>query len=393
MGERNDARRSIEASRARMSVIADELARRSSPDYVRERAREAAMAKAGQVRDRASEVGHRASESRRTLGTLGAILGGLGGVVLAKQMRERHEHETEGYYRGGGFRTGGAWVSREYVAQPAYVPRYGAPDYTTSPEVSAYGAESWSEPYRTEPPYYRSGTAAESWESAEPSRGERLKGKASDIKERASHKASEFKERASHKASDFRERVSEQREHGSERASRLRSQASHLRERVPSGSEMRQSARERPIGVILGGIALGAIAASLLPLSGREQRVMHPAKERARSQLDEQMSNLKHKAEERFHLGGNGSDTSEESFSSTSEGGGFSGSSRFEGGTFTSTTSSSGPTFTSTAGSPSGDTGLGSSEDPGLRSEGDQPYRQPSFEEQLEGGPDSNKLH
>lgn len=307
MGERDDARRSIESSRARMSVIADELSRRTSSDYIGGRAREVAMRKASDARS-----------NPRALGTIGALAGGALGVALAKSQQRRSEtriFDIDRYYeRGGGFRTEPSYVSRDYVARPAYTPGtyLGGPDYRAAPEVSNLGVESW-----------RSSEAEVDWQSSRgwsgeeqqpgakerlQEKGAELKGKASELKERMSDKASQLKERVSERASSSggSERLGELKSRASHLRERipsggeLKSRASHLRERMPSSDELRGRAEERPISVLLGGILLGAVAASLLPLTGRERQVMHPAKERARTGL----SGLEDRLESRFTGGG-----------------------------------------------------------------------------------------
>ena len=420
MGERTEARRSIEASRARMSVIADELARRTSPDYVKGRAREAAMIRASNVRDRAAS-------NPGALAALGAALGGGASFALSRLAKKRRG--TTGYYEGGGFRTEGTWVSRDYVERPAwradevgratwsnepgYTPRYGA-EYSASPEVSTVGAESWSEPYPSTPSYgtegYRSPEAERSWESTRdfeggPSRGEQLKSKASDLKAKAgdlghrmtdkkdelqhrmSGKKDELRHRRSDKKAELRHKMQERRESG----------GPGLRERMPSPDEMRTQARRHPGPVILGGVLLGSLAAALLPLSRRERKVMHPAKEKARTQLGDQFSHLEQRFEEKLGFQEEGEETPRRSdaqdFSRGENRQGRSDDwSERESGSFASTSTTPGSTFSS--GTPSGGTYAtttstpperSSREDLGLReNQGSEPYRQPSVGEQLE---------
>ncbi len=462
MAERNDARRSIEASRTHLTEIAEELSRRTSGDYLKDRAREAAMARASRARDaamsRASDMKERASASPAALGTIGALAGGTLGMALGKKAKNRRESES--YYQyGGGFRTeGGSYVSRDYVSQPAYTP---SPDYSASPEVGS--TESWSEPWRASGAdagwsnvgYDREGYSSygRTSEFPEESRSDRMKGKASEVKERAfemkdraSEKASELKDRVSHKASDMKHRLDERRESHAQGPS-LKQRASEWRAHMPAGGELRSRARENPTGAILGGLALGALAATLLPLTRKERRVMHPAKERARSQFGEQI----HRVQERIGISGeeeqspqrdwgaqsrNWQDNRGENWRGQDRGeswraenwqGNEPGSSR---GSFSSTSSTTGSTFSSSAGTP-GSTystgGLGaptsaevgsrsgstygtatsnagtsrstessnfgsspsdrqvSSRDSlGVRSAADAPYRQPSFDQQLE---------
>jgi hypothetical protein len=395
MAEWNDARRSIEASRAHLTEIAEELSRRTSGDYLKDRAREAAMRRASRARDaamsKASDVRDRASSSPAALGTLGALTGGALGLALGKKAKNKRQ--AEGFYEyGGGFRTeGGSYVSRDYVSQPAYVPRgeewQSRPEFQSGPEVSTVGAEGWSEPYREQPwrasgpeagwsnvGYGREGYSGygrtEGFEGHEHLYGERIKDKASEIKGRASEKASELKGRVAHKASDVKHRIQEKKEslgHGGERMAGMKEKAAHLRERIPSGGELRKDVERRPIGAILGGLALGALAASLLPLTRKERKVMHPAKERMRSEIGEQVHNV----EERLGFGGEeqkapqrdwGAQGREWQASRGGEargfevrgprGGEFRAGEIRRGGTFASSTEPGGGTFSSSAGEP-----------------------------------------
>jgi len=395
MGERTEARRSIEAARARMSVIADELARRSSPEYVKSRAREAAMIKASNVRDRAAS-------NPGALAALGALAGGGASFALAKLAKRRRGARP---YEGG-FRTEGAWVAREYVeqpswraedvgratysAEPGYTPRPGA-DYASAPEVSTVGAESWSEPYQP------GGASEISWrrtsyeEEEQPSRGAQIKAKAqekaADLKSRAgelSHRVSDRTGSLRHKVSD---RTGDLRHKVSDKTGELRhrfqerreSGGPGLRERMPSAEELRSQARQRPLPVILGGVLLGSLAATLLPLTRRERKVMHPAKEKARHQIGDQFSSFEHRMEEKLSGGGEeeresaprreergeerGEERRREPASGPAERSGSSG-----GGAYATATSET-----------------ASREELGLRSgQANEPYRQPSVAEQLE---------
>lgn len=339
MGERTDARRSIEASRARMTEIAEELSWRSSPAYVKSRAREEAMRRATQAREQAVQ-------NPGVLGAIGALAGGALGVMLARKGRQRHLQQRYGYaaYQGG-FRTEPSWVSAEYA--PGYVPRDETgtgPAYSAAPEAGAAGA--FAEPYRSETAEraWSEGEAPQegTWPGAEQPRGaeatrggpsiawapeptgyagaregyEREEGRAAEFKEtaahlkgratevasglrgRAAHLASEWKERAGHTASELRHKFEEKRSEGPS----LGERAHGMREKIPSGEELRHTAHERPFGVLLGGILLGAAAAALLPLTRKERKVMHPAHEKARQQFGERL----HSLEERIGVGGGG---------------------------------------------------------------------------------------
>jgi len=96
------------------------------------------------------------------------------------------------------------------------------------------------------------------------------------------------------KASDVRERASGSVDH-------LRERASHLRERIPSRETVQyrttdwfnRTVEEQPILLAMGGIALGMLASTLIPVSNKERRLIEPAKRRAEegiSQLGDQLN-------------------------------------------------------------------------------------------------------
>ena len=60
---------------------------------------------------------------------------------------------------------------------------------------------------------------------------------------------------------------------------------SGVRDRMPSVADVSQKADENPMLVALGGLALGAIAAMLLPVSRKERELLEPVKERAGSAI------------------------------------------------------------------------------------------------------------
>jgi hypothetical protein len=81
----------------------------------------------------------------------------------------------------------------------------------------------------------------------------------------------------------------------------LRERASHLRERLPERQVMQQrttdwfnrTLEEQPLLLALGGIALGMVASTLMPVSNKERQLIEPAKRRAEesiSQLGEQLN-------------------------------------------------------------------------------------------------------
>ena len=90
MGERDDARHSIEQSRERMSAIVEELMRRATPRYLGDRLKEATV-------EKTMEWKEKASTSPMTLGILGGAIGAAAGALLASFMKGK-EYEIENDY-------------------------------------------------------------------------------------------------------------------------------------------------------------------------------------------------------------------------------------------------------------------------------------------------------
>lgn len=95
MGQQDLGRRTQDA-RERMSEIAEELARRTSPRYLRHRATEATKEKAMELRDRAVS-------SPPTAAIIGGVLGALLGSALARRQSRRGRHDE---WVGGARRRG-----------------------------------------------------------------------------------------------------------------------------------------------------------------------------------------------------------------------------------------------------------------------------------------------
>ncbi len=260
MGEQDIPIREISDARARMSELADELARRAEPDHLKELASEKAAELKAQARERVvekvDEVKTRAKEAvmRKTMDVkeradtptgwslLGALIGaGIGSVLMKKAFDARRNarysasYESEGLYAG-----------------PPYTPM-GTID-TGMVDTSSSGSP--------------------------------------DMKARVSEAASTVKEKVLGTA------------HGvSERASGLmdqaRDKASHLRERIPTRDDGRQAAdwfghamQDNPLLLAVGGIALGVIGASFLPVTSRERQLLEPTMRKAKDSLTGSLSNL-----------------------------------------------------------------------------------------------------
>jgi cobalamin biosynthesis protein CobD/CbiB len=94
MDERQSARAEIDDSRERMKDIAAQLARRAQPEYVKQRAREAAVEKSMELKDRIID-------SPLALGIIGGLAtAGIAKVLLNQQARsnsyQHRRHERTG---------------------------------------------------------------------------------------------------------------------------------------------------------------------------------------------------------------------------------------------------------------------------------------------------------
>jgi ElaB/YqjD/DUF883 family membrane-anchored ribosome-binding protein len=267
-----------------MSELADELARRAEPEHLKELAHEKAAELKAQAKERvvekADEMKSRAKEAvmRKTMdvkeradtptgwSVLGALIGaGIGSVLMKKAFDARRN----------------AQYATTYDSQSLYA---GAP-------------------------YTPAGTIDTGMVGASSSEG-------SDMKARVSEAASTVKEKVLGTA------------HGvSERASGLmdqaRDKASHLRERIPTRDDGRQAAdwfthamEDNPLLLAVGGIALGIIGASFLPVTNRERQLLEPhmrkAKDSLTGSLSSLQSNLGSKIEEKLSTSSESDDEQDE---------------------------------------------------------------------------------
>jgi X-X-X-Leu-X-X-Gly heptad repeat protein len=200
-----------------MTDIAQELSRRASPRYLGQQAKETAR-----------EWTEQMTSSPLALALLGGALGAAIGGTLARNRKRQlasGERWREVRYPPGRLHYASAGPSGTVVRsgyEPGYVPPPGA--YDTSDDE---------------------------------------RGAADVVREKISDGAQQLKEGAQQikdKAGDV---------------------VDSIRERMPSADELRHTADENPGLVALGGFALGAIAALLLPVSRKEREMLEPVKQRA----------------------------------------------------------------------------------------------------------------
>jgi hypothetical protein len=209
MGERTDAKRSIESSARHMSEIAEELSRRASPRYIGEQAREKAL-------NKTQEWKEAMTTNPTALALIGGALGAAIGGALARNGRA----------------SAGSRESRRFAELGYGDGRFG------------YGGDAG---YRESPLY--TGDFGYRERRDEPHGG-------SGVREKIADGAQDLKDRAGDLVSG-------------------------VRERIPSSAELGRKADENPMLLALGGLALGAIAALLLPVTRKERELLEPVKQKA----------------------------------------------------------------------------------------------------------------
>ena len=221
MDERTDAKRSIESSTKHLTEIAHELSRRASPRYLGDQAKETALNKSNEWKEQLST-------SPLALGIIGGTIGALIGRALGK---ERLMHAS--------IRSSSSPTYRTAMADERGV-RYGAVADTRGGQ-------------------YGSGSEA-SWGNGSNASG-------SGIGDKIVETAHDLRDKAGEMAASVRDRTGEM--------------VGSVRDQIPSAAEIGHKADENPMLVALGGLALGAIAAFLLPVSRQERQLLEPVKQRA----------------------------------------------------------------------------------------------------------------
>ena len=223
MGERDDARGSIEDARERMSEIADELARRASPENLKARTKEAAVKKS-------TELGQRTLRSPTALAVLGGSIGAFFGALFGRRARGR---------------TDVALTHRAYFEER---------DAGTKERIQQRAVETREE----------------------------LAGRAAEAKEGLSQRADETREEIAAGAEQVKERLGEASGAIKQKAAEWREAVPSAGE---AKGWYRQTLNEQPLLFALGTLALGAAAALLFPVTRREHEVGAPLKRRARGEI------------------------------------------------------------------------------------------------------------
>lgn len=366
MGEQDRALHEIADARARLSELADELARKAEPDRLKamahekaeelkvrakefaaekavelkQHAKDAAVEKATELKTHAKEtVMQRTTELKERADTpkgwslLGALIGaGVGSALMRKAFTAREERWSEddrydtryGRYRDERWREDDRWRYDSLRAGRGDV-RYGEEDrYATADRADiGYGAGT-----------SYGGVPYDASARQDVSRGIEGEDTGGGVKARAGEAVSNVKDRAAEVASTVKDRATDVKDRAVGKASEVRERAmgavDHLRERIPSRDVVRyrtsdwfhRTVDEQPLLLALGGIALGMLASTLVPVTNKERRLIEPAKRRAEegiSQLGDQLNQKLQGTEERSYDDENRQGYSASSVSATSD--------------------------------------------------------------------------
>lgn len=315
MGEQDRALHEIADARARLSELADELARKAEPDRLKamaqvkaeelkvkakefaaektaelkQHAKDAAVEKATELKTHAKEtVMQRTTELKERADTprgwslLGALIGaGVGSALMRKAFTKREEYRYD-EYRDNRWRDEDRWRYDSLRAGRAYDDRYGTAERTDI----GYGGYGAGTSYG-DAGYQGVSSNLDVSSSRDVDTGD------GGLKAKASETAANVKERASEAAHSVKERAVDVKERAAGAVDHLRERASHLRERIPSRDTVQyrttdwfnRTLDEQPLLLALGGIAMGMLASTLIPVSNRERRLIEPAKRRAEEEI------------------------------------------------------------------------------------------------------------
>ncbi|HZI10438.1 MAG TPA: hypothetical protein VE153_08570 [Myxococcus sp.] len=348
MGEQDRALHEIADARARLSELADELARKAEPerlkamahdkaeelkgkakefalhkkDELKQHAKDAAVEKATELKTRTKEtVMQRTMELKERADTpkgwslLGALLGaGVGSALMRKAFTKREAHLAEdrydtryGRYRDDRWNEDDRWrydSLRTPRSDVGYADRGYAGDRYTAAERTDVGYNSGSSfggvSYDEVSSRNMGATDVDTGDTGGGMKARAAEG-VQNVKDRASDAAHSVRDRASDAAHSVRDRAVDAKDRAVGAVDNLRERASHLRERIPERQVMQQrttdwfnrTLEEQPLLLALGGIALGMVASTLMPVSNKERQLIEPAKRRAEesiNQLGEQLN-------------------------------------------------------------------------------------------------------
>jgi len=331
MGEQDRALHEIADARARLSELADELARKAEPDRLKamaqvkaeelkvkakefaaektaelkQHAKDAAVEKATELKTHAKEtVMQRTTELKERADTpkgwslLGALIGaGVGSALMRKAFTKREEYRYD-EYRDNRWRDEDRWRYDGLRASRGYDDRYATAERTDVGygAGTSYGdvgySSSASVGYQGVPPNYDVSSNRDLGRDVDTGDGG-LKAKASDAAANVKERAADLKDRAAGTVDHLKERAVDMKDRAAGRVDHLRERASHLRERIPSRDVVQyrttdwfnRTIDEQPMLLALGGIALGMLASTLLPVTNRERQLIEPAKRRAEEEI------------------------------------------------------------------------------------------------------------
>lgn len=288
MDEKYVAEREIARSRARMTDLAVELSRRASPTYVREHAKEMAKDKAMAMREHAKEKAmaksmewkEQASHSNKPFGLLGAVAGWVLGSSAFKMYQKRHADGYRSSSMGYGSQTQG-WSDQGWNGGQTYVGAESiGSDYTADYSSPAYGTQAGTADLDIDVVLSDSSGDKPSLKEKAGEKLGALKEKAVEMKGNVRDRSSDMSGSVKGRAHDLAGSVRERSQHlvGS-----TRERSMHARENVQEWYG--RSINEQPWILMLGAMAIGSLAAYLLPVTNPEHRVLSPAKSRVREQI------------------------------------------------------------------------------------------------------------
>ena len=294
MGEGHDAEREIAQTRARLSGIAEELSRRATPDYVRERARarvdDFKTRASAKARERSMEMRERTMENPWMLAAFGGTLGLLAGKLIGNKAKDRYERTHPPSRRVRSYE----FDETSYQSPESYQPAGRAEGGVIITEDEMYGLDTMGADVRdrtnydeeTESARYRAEQATYGGHAEEHGgRFEKVKG----IAGKARHKAEDVRHKAGDRYAHLRETRGQAMHQFKERSHEMSGRA----------KEMVHTSGEHPSVIGLGAIAAGILAALFLPVTNRERRTIGPAKQKYMHKAEEQFRTVREQAMDR----------------------------------------------------------------------------------------------